>query len=49
MSNTVQKKSLMTRFLNIVEKTGNKLPDPIILFLVCVLFFSYRDGDCFSI
>lgn len=38
MSNTVQKKSLMTRFLNIVEKTGNKLPDPIILFFsLCVI------------
>ncbi|NJH66565.1 hypothetical protein GLV93_12890, partial [Staphylococcus agnetis] len=38
MSTQLEKNKLMTRFLNLVEKTGNKLPDPIILFFsLCIV------------
>ncbi|PTH61938.1 aminobenzoyl-glutamate transporter [Staphylococcus agnetis] len=38
MSTQLEKNKLMTRFLNFVEKTGNKLPDPIILFFsLCIV------------
>ncbi|OEK68799.1 aminobenzoyl-glutamate transporter [Staphylococcus equorum] len=37
VSNTKDKPTLINRFLNIVEKVGNRLPDPSILFfLMCV-------------
>ncbi|RIM09343.1 AbgT family transporter, partial [Staphylococcus cohnii] len=37
ISNTKGKPTLINRFLNIVEKVGNRLPDPSILFfLMCV-------------
>lgn len=32
-----EKKSLMTRFLNGVETVGNKLPDPVTLFILLAL------------
>lgn len=32
------KKSLMTRFLDFIERAGNKLPDPAILFFFLMLF-----------
>ncbi len=32
-----QKKSFLDRFLDIIEKSGNKLPDPAILFLMLML------------
>jgi len=41
---TKQKKSLLTRFLDMVEYVGNKLPDPVTLFfilIVIVLFGSW--------
>ena len=32
-----QKTGLLDRFLNIIERSGNKLPDPIVIFfLLCV-------------
>ena len=34
---TPQKKSLVTRFLDVIERAGNKLPDPAVLFLVLML------------
>ncbi|UEX90481.1 AbgT family transporter [Staphylococcus ratti] len=38
MMSKSRKYTLMTRFLNLVEKTGNKLPDPIILFFsLCII------------
>ena len=36
-SKTVKKDSLFTRMLNAVEKVGNKLPDPVSIFLVLCL------------
>lgn len=36
-SNTKHKPTLVYRFLNIVEKVGNKLPDPSILFFLMCL------------
>lgn len=36
-SNTKHKPTLVDRFLNIVEKVGNKLPDPSILFFLMCL------------
>jgi aminobenzoyl-glutamate transport protein len=36
-NDTVAKKSLITRFLDIIERAGNKLPDPAILFFVLML------------
>src|SRR5690606_4942600 len=33
----VLRKSLMTRFLDLVERAGNKLPDPAILFFFLML------------
>ena len=38
MSDTNQeKKSFVTRMLNVIEKIGNKLPDPAILFLISLI------------
>lgn len=37
VSNAKHKKSLMTRFLNVVEGVGNRLPDPSILFFLMCL------------
>ncbi len=37
MSNTEPKKGRITRILNVIEKVGNKLPDPAILFLFCLI------------
>ncbi|PHK48941.1 AbgT family transporter [Staphylococcus edaphicus] len=37
ISNTKEKQSLINRFLNIVEKVGNRLPDPSILFFLMCL------------
>lgn len=39
-----EKKSLMNRFIDIIEKGGNKLPHPFILFgilLVAILVLSF--------
>ena len=38
MSSKAEKPSLFNRFLNAIEKSGNKLPDPAILFLYLLLF-----------
>ncbi|WP_163380048.1 AbgT family transporter [Cyclobacterium sp. SYSU L10401] len=38
MNDNLQKNSLLDRFLNAIEKAGNKLPDPAILFLFLLLF-----------
>lgn len=35
--NSKEKPTLINRFLNIVEKVGNRLPDPSILFFFNVL------------
>ncbi|MFC4873022.1 AbgT family transporter [Negadavirga shengliensis] len=43
MENTAAKTTLLDKFLNFIEKIGNKLPDPAILFLILMLatwFFS---------
>ena len=37
MNDNSQKNSLLDRFLNAIEKAGNKLPDPAILFLFLLL------------
>ncbi|SHN26028.1 p-Aminobenzoyl-glutamate transporter family [Cyclobacterium lianum] len=37
MDDNLQKNSLLDRFLNAIEKAGNKLPDPAILFLFLML------------
>ncbi|MBD3627699.1 AbgT family transporter [Cyclobacterium sp.] len=37
MDGNLQKNSLLDRFLNAIEKAGNKLPDPAILFLFLML------------
>jgi len=34
---TARRSTLLDRFLNIVEKSGNKLPDPAVLFLIAML------------
>ena len=36
--NSLQKASLLDRFLNGVEKAGNKLPHPVTLFAILALF-----------
>ena len=33
-SQDVKKKGLLDRFLNVVEWSGNKLPDPIVIFFL---------------
>lgn len=38
MSSDTAKPGLFNRFLNVIEKSGNKLPDPAILFLYLMLF-----------
>ena len=38
MSSKAEKPSLFNRFLDTIEKSGNKLPDPAILFLYLLLF-----------
>lgn len=45
---TVKKESFLTKMLNVVEKVGNKLPDPVSIFLVLcgvVLITSYIVGS----
>lgn len=37
MDKPTQKHDLLDRFLNTIEKTGNKLPDPAVLFLALML------------
>src|SRR5918994_8012630 len=34
---TARRATLLDRFLNIIEKSGNKLPDPAVLFLIVML------------
>ena len=34
---TVRRATLLDRFLNIIEKAGNRLPDPAVLFLIAML------------
>lgn len=33
MSENVKKKSMMDKFLDMIEKAGNKLPDPVVIFI----------------
>nr|MBI1232156.1 hypothetical protein [Cytophagales bacterium] len=37
MKNHTTKSTLVDRFLNTIERVGNKLPDPAMLFLILML------------
>ena len=37
MQENLEKKGLVTRMLNVIERIGNKLPDPAILFLISLI------------
>lgn len=41
-----KKKGIFSRFLDIVEKVGNKLPDPFILFIILALFVIFISWMC---
>ena len=52
MDTTREKKSVIDRFLDLIEKAGNKLPDPAILFFILMLviwaFSALLSGFSFS-
>lgn len=41
MANNIKKKSFFDRFLDLVEKSGNKLPDPVMIFIsLCAIILT---------
>ncbi|TDL96617.1 AbgT family transporter [Macrococcus carouselicus] len=41
MEQTTKKRSIMDKFLDIIEKSGNKLPDPVVIFIsLCAIILS---------
>lgn len=44
--NVEKKSSFLDKFLNILEKAGNKLPDPVILFLMLCVGITLISGVC---
>lgn len=52
MDTTREKKSVIDRFLDLIERAGNKLPDPAILFFILMLviwaFSAFLSGFTFS-
>lgn len=41
MNENIEKKSMMNKFLDAIEKSGNKLPDPVVIFIsLCALILA---------